>query len=70
MLTIQAAFGAYPLAVFLERCGDQPSIVDAGQTLVIMAVLAIVATAPVGAVLLDRLAARHLASDRKAAQGA
>lgn len=60
--TIQAVFGAYPLSVFLERCSDQPRLVDDGQTLVVMAVLAIVATAPLGALLLDRLAASHLAS--------
>jgi NhaP-type Na+/H+ or K+/H+ antiporter len=58
--TIQAVFGAYPLSVFLERCGDQPALVDGGQTLVVMAVVAIVSTAPLGALLLDRLAVRYL----------
>jgi NhaP-type Na+/H+ or K+/H+ antiporter len=59
--TIQAVFGVYPLSVFLERCGSQPALVDGGQTLVVMAVVAIVSTAPLGAFLLDRLAAGHLA---------
>ena len=58
--TIQAVFGAYPLSVFLERCGDQPALLDGGQTLVVMAVVAIVSTAPLGALLLDRLAASQL----------
>lgn len=60
--TVQAVFGAYPLSVFLERCGDQPALVDGGETLVVMAVLAIVSTAPLGAVLLDRLAPRCLSA--------
>ncbi len=59
--TIQAVFGAYPLSVFLERCGDQPALLDSGQTLVVIAVVAILSTAPLGALLLDRLAASHLA---------
>jgi NhaP-type Na+/H+ or K+/H+ antiporter len=67
--TIQAVFGAYPLTVFLERCSDQPRIVDDGHTLVVMAVLAIVATAPLGALLLDRLAPSHLASGAEEAAG-
>jgi NhaP-type Na+/H+ or K+/H+ antiporter len=58
--TIQAVFGVYPLSVFLERCGDQPVLVDGGQTLVVMAVVAIVSTAPLGALLLERLAAGYL----------
>ena len=52
--TIQAVFGAHPLSIFLERCADQPQITDAGQTLVVMAVLAIICTAPLGALLLER----------------
>ncbi len=60
--TIQAVFGAYPLTVFIERCGDLTGLIDDGQILVVMAVLAIVVTAPPGAILLDRLAATHLPS--------
>ena len=58
--TIQAVFGAVPLAVFLERRPDDAVLQDAGQTLLVMAVLAIVMTAPLGAVLIDRLGARWL----------
>ena len=58
--TIQAVFGAVPLAVFLERRPDDGALQDAGQTLLVMAVLAIVITAPLGAVLIDRLGARWL----------
>ncbi len=67
--TIQAVFGAYPLTVFLERCSDQPQIVDDGHTLVVMAALAIVVTAPLGAVLLDRLAPGLLAPDAEKTAG-
>jgi hypothetical protein len=65
--TIQAVFGVYPLSVFLERCGDPPALLDGGQTLVVMAVVAIVATAPLAALLLERLAARCLAPEGRLA---
>ena len=58
--TIQAVFGAYPLTVFLERAPDNLGMIDDGKTLLVMSVLAIVATAPVGAVLLERLGERWL----------
>ncbi|MAG57361.1 MAG: hypothetical protein CMJ83_13795 [Planctomycetes bacterium] len=60
--TIQAVFGAYPLKIFIER-GDDPALREVGNTLLVMAVLAIVVTAPLGAVLLDRLGARYLEGD-------
>ena len=56
--TIQAVFGAAPLIAFRAH-GDEDLIGD-GQTLLIMAVLAIVVTAPIGAVLLDSTANRLL----------
>lgn len=58
--TVQAVFGAYPLKMFLERSPDDADLIDSGQSLLIMAALAIVATAPLGAVLLDRLGQRWL----------
>jgi NhaP-type Na+/H+ or K+/H+ antiporter len=68
--TIQAVFGVYPLTVFLERCGGQPDLLDGGQTLVVLAVVAIVSTAPLGAFLLDRLAARCLTPEAREEPGA
>lgn len=62
--TIQAVFGALPLATFTLH---RPELVPEGQTLLIMAALAIVATAPVGAVLLERLGERCLRPDTEAA---
>jgi NhaP-type Na+/H+ and K+/H+ antiporter len=56
--TIQAVFGTLPLIVFTQR-GQMHLIADA-ETLVVMAVVAIVATAPIGAVVLERWAARWL----------
>lgn len=56
--TIQAVFGAAPLIAFRAH-GDEDLIGD-GQTLLIMAVLAIIVTAPIGAVLLDSTANRLL----------
>ncbi len=58
--TIQAVFGAYPLTVFMERVPDDTILIDNGKTLLMMSVLAIIATAPLGAVLLDRLGERWL----------
>lgn len=52
--TIQAVFGAAPLIAFRAH-GDEHLVGD-GQTLLIMAVLAIVVTAPIGAVLLESTA--------------
>ncbi len=52
--TIQAVFGALPLHRFLEA--EAQELVPAGSTLLVAAVLAIVATAPAGAVVLDRWA--------------
>ena len=59
--TVQAVYGAYPLKLFIER-GGEAGVIAAGETILIMAVLAIVATAPLGAVLLDRLGGRWLES--------
>jgi NhaP-type Na+/H+ or K+/H+ antiporter len=56
--TIQAVFGAAPLIAF-RAYGDEELIGD-GQTLLIMAVLAIIVTAPIGAVLLESTADRLL----------
>lgn len=56
--TIQAVFGALPLATFTTR--GQSELIDAGHTMLVMAAVAIAATAPVGAVLLDRLGERLL----------
>ena len=56
--TIQAVFGALPLATFAAR--GQTELLDSGHTLLVMAALAIVATAPIGAVLLDRLGSELL----------
>lgn len=61
--TIQAVFGAYPLTVFAERLPGNLALREAGQLLVVLAVLAIVATAPIGAVLLDRLGDRWLTDE-------
>jgi NhaP-type Na+/H+ or K+/H+ antiporter len=58
--TIQAVFGAVPLSAFLV---SRPDLVSAGETLLVMAVLAIVITAPLGAVLLDRLGGSRLDRD-------
>lgn len=56
--TIQAVFGALPLATFVQR--GQSDLVADGHTILILAVVAILCTAPVGAVLLERWAARDL----------
>jgi hypothetical protein len=56
--TIQAVFGTLPLIIFTQR-GQMHLIADA-ETLVVMAVVAIVATAPIGAIVLDRWATRWL----------
>ncbi|NRA97325.1 MAG: cation:proton antiporter, partial [Planctomycetes bacterium] len=61
--TIQAVFGAYPLSKFLESRPDDVVLEAAGQTLLVAAVIAIVATAPLGAVLLDRLGGPRLDRD-------
>ena len=58
--TVQAVFGAYPLTIFLARCPDDIALIDNGYLLLIFAVVAIVATTPIGAVLLDRLGSRWL----------
>ncbi len=52
--TIQAVFGALPLQRFLQA--EAQELVPAGSTLLVAAVLAIVITAPAGAVVLDRWA--------------
>ncbi len=49
--TIQAVFGAVPLLTF-ERI--RPDLVPLGEALLLLAVLAIVATAPLGAMVLQR----------------
>ena len=51
--TIQAVFGAFPLMVFQQH---RPDLIESGQALLVMAVIAIIVTAPVGAFLIDRLA--------------
>lgn len=56
--TIQAVFGAVPLATFARH--GQVHLQDEGQAILILSVLAIVATAPIGAVLLERTALRLL----------
>jgi len=56
--TIQAVFGAMPLAVFTSR--GQYEFVPDGQVIVILAAVAIVATAPLGAVTLERRAEQLL----------
>ncbi len=55
--TIQAAFG--PI-VFAQLGAMGPELSEAGQLMLIMAVLAIAATAPIGAVVLDRWGGRLL----------
>ncbi|MFT7620338.1 MAG: NhaP-type Na+/H+ or K+/H+ antiporter [Planctomycetota bacterium] len=55
--TIQAVFG--PI-VFTTLSQSSPELAEAGHVMLIMAVLAIVATAPIGAVVLDRWAGRLL----------
>jgi Kef-type K+ transport system membrane component KefB len=55
--TIQAVFGPLPYLTFVVL---RPDLVADGQTLLLMAALAIVATAPVGAVALDRWGRRCL----------
>lgn len=56
--TIQAVFGALPLATFAAR--GQEALLDEGKTLLVMAALAIVTTAPLGAVVLERWGTRLL----------
>ena len=58
--TVQAVFGAYPLTVFLQRSPGDAGLLEAGNLLLVFAVVAIVTTAPIGAVLLDRLGLRWL----------
>jgi len=65
--TIQAVYAAYPLAIFLERRAGDATLVAMGGDLVVMGALAILATAPLGAVLLDRLGARLLRAPDAAA---
>ena len=64
--TIQAVFGAYPLTVFLSRCPDNSLLHEDGQLLLVFAVVAIVTTAPIGAVLLNKLGSRWLRTDESA----
>jgi NhaP-type Na+/H+ or K+/H+ antiporter len=54
--TIQAVFGALPLLKIREW--GLTSMEDAGQVLLLLSALAIVATAPIGACLLERVSAR------------
>ena len=65
--TIQAVFGTLPLLTFRDH--GQAHFEGDGQTLLIMAVLAIVATAPAGAVLLERTARRLLGPPSKSSAG-
>lgn len=65
--TIQAVFAAYPLHAF-EAWGLAALIPDA-RILLIMGALAILATAPVGAVMLERTAARLLPRDEEGGRG-
>jgi hypothetical protein len=53
-------FGAYPLTVFLQRSPGDAGLLEVGNLLLVFAVVAIVTTAPIGAVLLDRLGVRWL----------
>lgn len=62
--TIQAVFGS---VVFITLTTRGPELADAGQTMLIMAVLAIIATAPIGAVVLDRWGGRLLEQDKPGA---
>jgi len=55
--TIQAVFGPLPLLTFRAW---RPDLVGDGETLVILAALAIVVAAPIGAVLLERWGVRCL----------
>jgi solute carrier family 9B (sodium/hydrogen exchanger), member 1/2 len=56
--TIQAVFGVVPLAAFVRH--GQVHLQSEGQAMLILSVLAIVATAPIGALLLERTAVRFL----------
>jgi len=56
--TIQAVFATLPLILFTQR-GQMDLIADA-ETLVVLAVVAIVATAPIGAFVLERWGGRWL----------
>ncbi len=56
--TIQAVYGGEPLAAFVDH--NFTHLVDDGRILLMMAVVAILSTAPLGAVILDRLGARLL----------
>ena len=53
--TIQAVFGASAAQAWAQ---SDPALAGDGQTLAVMAVLAIVVTAPIGAVLLERYGSR------------
>jgi NhaP-type Na+/H+ or K+/H+ antiporter len=64
--TIQAVFGALPLLIFQQW---RPDLVPQGQTLLIMAVLAIVSTAPVGAFLLEQWGPRGGKGSRQREMG-
>lgn len=61
--TIQAVFGALPLQMFLEAGAED--LVPAGEVMLVAAALAICATAPVGAVALDRWAEKLLGVQRQ-----
>ena len=61
--TVQAVFGAVPLLAF-AAAGDVGHL-EAGQTILTLAVVSVVATAPLGAWLLERTAVGQL-SDRQA----
>jgi hypothetical protein len=54
--TIQAVYGGAPLLAFVAH--DFGHLIDDGEVLLMMAVVAIIATAPLGAVILDRLGGR------------
>ena len=63
--TIQAVYGAVPLLIRELR----PDLVPDGETLLLLAVLAIVATAPLGAIVLEHGAARSTAPPRAGRDG-
>ena len=59
--TIQAVFGAIPLQQFSDA--GLVALIPAGEVLLVAAAVAICATAPVGAVALDRWASRLLSNE-------
>lgn len=59
--TIQAVFGAVPLATFIAH--GQAHLEGDGHAILILSVIAIVGTAPLGAVLLEQTARRLLRRD-------